>query len=196
MHARRTRACSTNSVVDQRPRVTALAEVPGLKERFAYGACVGSRVHGSLTSLRRATGDDVARLVAWHDDPDVARFWDDERFTADELRERIARPDVEAWIVEADQEPIGYLQVHSTGLDMFLVPSARERSLGPDAARAMTERLLDERGWSRVTVDPYSWNEQALRAWRKAGFVDVSQHPSDGEHTAEWVLMEFRRYYY
>lgn len=146
-----------------------------------------------LTSLRPATGDDVARLVAWHDDPEVSRFWDDERFTEAEMRERLARPDVEAWIVEADGAPVGYLQVHSTGLDMFLVPSERGRGLGPDAARAMTEHLLDERGWTRVTVDPYAWNERALHAWRKAGFVEVSSgHPPDDDHAAEWILMEFR----
>jgi RimJ/RimL family protein N-acetyltransferase len=57
----------------------------------------------------------------------------------------------------------------------------------------MSEHLLDERGRQRVTVDPYTWNEQALRAWRRAGFVEVSYHPPDEEHTAEWVLMDFRR---
>ena len=57
----------------------------------------------------------------------------------------------------------------------------------------MTGHLLHERGWERVTVDPYTWNEQALPAWRKAGFVAVSHHPADDEHTAPWVLMEFRR---
>jgi hypothetical protein len=44
-----------------------------------------------------------------------------------------------------------------------------------------------------VTVDPYTWNEQALRGWRKAGFVAVSHHDADEEHTAPWVLMELRR---
>jgi hypothetical protein len=43
-----------------------------------------------------------------------------------------------------------------------------------------------------VTVDPYAWNEPAVRAWRRAGFVEVSRHPPDDEHTAEWVLMEYR----
>lgn len=151
------------------------------------------RIRGTLTSLRPATNDDVERLVAWHDDPEVARFWDDEHFTSAEMQERLARDDVDAWIVEADGEPIGYLQVHSEGLDMFLVPDARGRGLGPDAARAMTAYLLDDCAWERVTVDPYLWNEHAVHAWRKAGFVEVSEHPPDDEHTARWVLMEFRR---
>ena len=149
-------------------------------------------MRGQSTSLRPATGDDAELLVAWHDDPDVARYWDDERFTLAEMRERLARSDVEPWIVEADGEPVGYLQVHETGLDMFLVPAARGRGLGPDAARAMARHLHEERGWTRVTVDPYTWNEHALRAWRSAGFVPVSHHEADEEHTAPWVLMEWR----
>jgi aminoglycoside 6'-N-acetyltransferase len=152
-----------------------------------------SAIHGRLTSLRPATDADVERLVGWHADPEVARFWDGETYTPAELRELLAQDDVEPWIVEAGGEPVGYLQVHETGLDMFLVPAARGRGLGPDAARAMARHLLDDRGWERVTVDPYAWNEQALRAWRSAGFVPVSRHDADEEHSAPWVLMELRR---
>lgn len=146
----------------------------------------------SKTTLRRAAHDDVDLLVAWHADPEVSRYWDDETFTREEMLERLARPTVEAWIVEAEGEPVGYLQVHETGLDMFLVPRARGRGLGPDAARAMARHLIGERGWSRVTVDPYRWNESAVRAWGRAGFVAVSEHEPDGEHLHPWVLMEFR----
>jgi aminoglycoside 6'-N-acetyltransferase len=149
-------------------------------------------VRGRLTTLRPAGADDVDRLVAWHLDPEVARYWDDETFTRAEMAERLKRADVEAWIVEEAGEPIGYLQVHPDGLDMFLVPAARGRGLGPDAARAMTRHLLDERGRARVTVDPYTWNEGAIRAWERAGFVEVSRHEPDKEHTASWILMEFR----
>jgi aminoglycoside 6'-N-acetyltransferase len=153
---------------------------------------VGVLVHGRLTTLRPADGDDVDRLVAWHADPEVARYWDGETFTRAEMAERLARPDVEAWIVEEAGEPVGYLQVHPEGLDMFLVPSARGRGLGPDAARAMTRHLVDERGRARVTVDPYAWNEGAVRAWERAGFAEVSRHEADDGHTTPWILMEFR----
>jgi aminoglycoside 6'-N-acetyltransferase len=153
---------------------------------------VGPLVRGQLTTLRPATAGDVDRLVAWHADPEVSRYWDDETFTVAEMEARLRRSDAEPWIVEAGGEPIGFLQVHETGLDMFLVPSARGRGLGLDAARAMVRHLLDDRGWTRVTVDPYTWNEQALRAWRRAGFVPVSHHPPDDDHAAPWVLMEYR----
>jgi aminoglycoside 6'-N-acetyltransferase len=145
-----------------------------------------------LTGLRPADAGDVDRLVAWHADPDVSRYWDGETFTRAEMEERLARPDVEAWIVEEAGKPIGYLQVHTAGLDMFLISAARGRGLGPDAARAMARHLLDDRGWPRVTVDPYAWNEGAVRAWERAGFVELSRHDAGGEYTAPWILMEFR----
>jgi aminoglycoside 6'-N-acetyltransferase len=116
----------------------------------------------------------------------------------EEIRERLARRDVDAWIIETDGEPVGHLQswwapgVPTTGgIDGFLIPSARGRGLMPDAGRALAETLLAE-GWSSVTVDPYEWNERAIRGWAKAGFVEVSRgHPPDEDHSAAWVLMRF-----
>ena len=130
-------------------------------------------MRGLLTRVRRATEDDADLLVAWHADPDVSRYWDDETFTREEILERLQRPDVDAYVVEAEGAPIGYLQAwwdegepRRGGIDMFLVPSARGRGFGPDAARALTESLLAA-GWSSVTVDPYAWNGAAIRAWRR-----------------------------
>ena len=150
------------------------------------------RVRGRLTALRPAGSGDVDRLVEWHSDPEVSRYWDGETFTRAEMADRLARGDVESWIVDEGDAPVGYLQVHSAGLDMFLIPSARGRGLGRDAARAMALHLVRSRGRERVTVDPYVWNEGAIRAWERAGFVEVSRHEPDEEHTAPWILMEFR----
>jgi aminoglycoside 6'-N-acetyltransferase len=158
---------------------------------------VGLRLQGRLTVVRAATVDDADLLVAWHADPEVARFWDGETFTRDEMLERLRRPDVEAYVVEADGEPVGYLQSWHEGddaeggIDMFLIPVARGRGLGPDAARAVARYLRKDRGWRRVTVDPYTWNEAAVRAWRRAGFRDVGEREADDEHKGRWLLMEF-----
>ena len=145
--------------------------------------------------IRLAEVTDAELLVQWHDDPEVARYWDDERFTREQMLDRIRRGDVDAYIVEADEEPVGYLQAwrdgDASGIDMFLVPAARGRGLGPDAARAVARHLIDVSGWTRVTVDPYLWNEPAIRAWRRAGFRALGEHEPDEEHTARWLLMEF-----
>jgi len=70
------------------------------------------------------------------------------------------------------------------------VPGARGRGLGPDSARAIAEAMLAS-GWVRVTVDPYTWNEAAIRAWRRAGFVDAETRPADDDHSSPWLLMQF-----
>lgn len=141
--------------------------------------------------MRPATDADAALLTAWHADPEVSRYWDDETFTVEEMRERLARAGVDAWIVEADGEPVGYLQSwrdgETGGLDGFLIPSARGKGLMPEAARSLATTL----DWPEVTVDPYAWNDRAIRAWQKAGFVEVSRHPPDEEHSADWILMRF-----
>ncbi len=151
------------------------------------------------TTLRAATRKDVDLLVSWHADPEVSRFWDEKRFTRDEMLAKFERKRWLPFIVEENGVPVGFLQQwweqddsRVAGLDGFLIPAARGRGLMPEAARRLAESLLDE-GWEAVTVDPYAWNEQGVRGWANAGFVEVSRHPADGEHTAEWVLMRFAR---
>jgi aminoglycoside 6'-N-acetyltransferase len=144
--------------------------------------------------VRLATPDDVELLAGWHADPEVARYWDGKTYSPEQMRARLARPHVDAYIVELEGVPVGYLQAwhegEMSGLDMFLVPSARGRGVGPDAARALA-RYLVEQGRRPVTVDPYSWNEIAVRAWVKAGFRVVRECEPDDEHPHPWLLMEF-----
>ena len=82
------------------------------------------RIRGEATMIRPAEERDADLLVGWHDDPEVARYWDHERFTSTEMLARLRRAEVDAFVVEADGEPVGYLQVWSEGaaggIDMFL----------------------------------------------------------------------------
>ena len=110
------------------------------------------------------------------------------RYEIGEMLNRLHREDVDAWIVEEDGEPVGYLQSwweldppKRGGLDGFLIPSARGRGIMPAVARQLASDLLAQ-GWTEVTVDPYVWNETAVRRWARAGFLEVSRHPA-GEST-------------
>lgn len=150
---------------------------------------------GELTAVRQATRADADRLVGWHADPAIAEFWDGETFTREEMLVRLTRPDVDAYVIESAGEPVGYLQAwfgespDECGIDMFLVPTARGRGLGPDAARTLAIYLLRTTGRTRVTVDPYLWNERAVRAWQKAGFRSIEQRERDEGHAHAWLLM-------
>jgi len=158
-------------------------------------------LQGDLTTLRPATAADADRLVRWHEDPDVARYWDDETYTREEMLLRLARPDVDAYVIEKDGVPIGFIQAwfeddptKPCGLDMFLIPAARGAGLGPDAARTLADRLLGASQDQRLTVDPYLSNEVAIRAWGRAGFQPVEEREADDEHPGgPWLLMVFDR---
>ncbi len=93
---------------------------------------------GAFTIIRSATQDDVDLLVAWHADPDVARYWDGETFTREEMLLRLTRPDVDPYVVMEIGEPVGYLQVwfdgdspEDGGVDMFLIPPRGAVASGP-----------------------------------------------------------------
>jgi aminoglycoside 6'-N-acetyltransferase len=146
--------------------------------------------------VRSATEADVDLLVAWHLDPEVSRYWDDETFTRDQMLERLERNDVDAYIVQESGEPVGYLQAwfepdshEPAGLDMFLIPSARGRGLGPDAARILARWLTTAGGFRRLIVDPFLSNPVAIRGWRKTGFEPVEERPADEGHKQPWLLM-------
>jgi aminoglycoside 6'-N-acetyltransferase len=157
----------------------------------------GAPLRGKITVLRPAIGADADLLVRWHADPEVARYWGEKTYSRKQIVDRLGRPQVDAYIVEADGEPVGYLQAwfgetaDVTGLDMFLIPAARGRGLGPDAARTLAQHLLRKAGRTRVTADPELWNESAVRSWTRAGFRPVEEREADDEHQHRWLLMEF-----
>ena len=60
---------------------------------------------GTLTVVRPATPADADLLTGWHADPGVAEFWEGETFTREEVLVRLARADVDAYIIEAADDP-------------------------------------------------------------------------------------------
>jgi aminoglycoside 6'-N-acetyltransferase len=150
---------------------------------------------GRRTVVRRLTEDDIDVLGAWHADPEVARFWDDEVPSREELIEDLARPDVDEYLVEVDGRPVGFLQAwfdeKVAGLDMFLEPGARGMGYGPDAGRVLATWLVEQGVADRLIVDPYVWNERAIRAWERAGFRPVGERPPDADRRDPWLEMEF-----
>jgi aminoglycoside 6'-N-acetyltransferase len=142
---------------------------------------------GSLT-LRPSTHEDLDMLTEWFRDPEVFRWWGGRPLARDEVEAKYTGrrcPRVESFIVELDGQPIGYIQYHlegpgEAGIDMMLVPDARDQGRGPTAARLLIGHLKRDRGWHDITVDPARDNRRAIRAWEKAGFQierDWNDHP-------------------
>jgi aminoglycoside 6'-N-acetyltransferase len=144
--------------------------------------------------VRPALEADADMLCGWHADPEVARFWDYETYTREQMLAELDEADVDPYVVEHEGAPIGFLQAwyerDDTGIDMFLLPPARGRGLGPRAARLLIRHLLAA-GRDEVTVDPYTWNVAAIAAWRRTGFRAVEERAPDNDHTAPWLLMVF-----
>ena len=138
---------------------------------------------GTKVALRPATESDLDLLTVWFSDPLIYEWWGGSPVRREVVAEKYTgrrRPAVESLIIEAEGQPVGYIQYHQGfeayhqidegGMDMFVAPHARRRGFGRDAAVALVRHLLTERGWSRVTVDPAKNNSSALRFWRECGF--------------------------
>ncbi|ROR35378.1 aminoglycoside 6'-N-acetyltransferase [Kitasatospora cineracea] len=159
----------------------------------------GSGLDGVLTRLVPTGEDDLELLAGWFADPGFVEHWGGAPLSRQEVAEKYLgrrRPQVESFLVLAADAPVGYAQYWRAGpdgggLDLVLVPHARGRGLGPDAARALLAHLVGESGWRRVTVDPAAANVRAVRAWEKAGFRRVPPG-GGGELPDGGLLLEYR----
>lgn len=161
-----------------------------------------SRLDGASVVLRPFVPDDLATIAAIQAEPGVARWWGDP-----DVEELIglagaAGADDRAFVIEHENEPVGLIQYYAepdpgfrhAAIDIFLASRVQGRGLGPDALRTLARHLVEEHGHHRLQVDPAADNEQAIRAYAKAGFRRVGvtrQHwrSPDGDWR-DGVLME------
>lgn len=135
---------------------------------------------GREVSLRRATRDDLPRLVAIVAEPEVAAWWprqDEARLGRDLLEDA----DVTSYVVLVAGETVGAVMVteetdpdyRSASVDLFLDAAHQGRGLGRDVLRTLARRLFDVGGHHRITIDPAVSNARALRAYERVGFQPV-----------------------
>ncbi|HYM69333.1 MAG TPA: GNAT family N-acetyltransferase [bacterium] len=147
-------------------------------------------IAGSRTTLRPVSDADLDALARWFGDPAFVVWWGGTPKRREEVAEKYlgVDPARQAFIVEADGMPIGYIQAWSDqppdgGVDIVLVPEAQGRGLGVDAVRALSAHLRAA-GWRQIIADPVARNRRAIRAFEKAGFIKIGEQ---GEH----VLLAF-----
>jgi aminoglycoside 6'-N-acetyltransferase len=136
-----------------------------------------------MITFRPLSENDAGLLLIWMSSPHVQPFWteggstpEDEVETALDL---IGSDEGAAFIIELNKRPIGYIQHYVCspdqpegvlGLDLFIGDvSLTGEGLGPQILRQFGDDLL-AKGATRLIIDPASYNDRAISAFRKAGF--------------------------
>jgi RimJ/RimL family protein N-acetyltransferase len=153
---------------------------------------------GNEVRLRPAVATDVDFLVELYGDEDVRPFLaGGGRYDAELLQEQLARePGTgELLVIEVDGERAGALVwervnersriAHVGGLAVH--PAFRGRRLADAAARLLQRRLLLERGFHRLELEVYGFNERAQRHAERAGFVREGVKRRAYRRGDEWV---------
>jgi RimJ/RimL family protein N-acetyltransferase len=151
--------------------------------------------------LRPATDADVEFLAELYADEDVRPFLAAAgRYDADDVRDRIARAEADPdagglLVIELDGERAGALAwqrvnersriAHLGGLAVH--PDFRGRRLADEAARLLQRHLLLERGFHRLELEVYGFNERALRHAERAGFLREGVKRKAYRRGDEWV---------
>jgi RimJ/RimL family protein N-acetyltransferase len=145
-----------------------------------------AEIRGASLLLRRPRSDDLPAVIRWYADPEIAaltryqtrpmRAADIERF----FEHRLLAPDALAYsIVELPgQRLIGFTTFSALDADngsvMFHITigerTAWNRGLGTQATSLMLGHAFERLGLHRVGLTVFSFNERAIRAYRKAGF--------------------------
>ena len=133
-------------------------------------------------SIRPAGADDVDFLVELYTDDDVRPFLAAAgRYDRDGVAEQVAQdPDRGGVVVvELEGERAGAMawELHNRRSAIVRVsglavhPRFRGRRLADAAARLLQQHLLRERGFHRIELEIYGFNERAQRHAERSGFV-------------------------
>lgn len=81
------------------------------------------------------------------------------------------------------------------GIDIFLDPAVHNQGVGRDAVRTVARYLIDERGHHRITIDPATDNDAAIRSYASVGFRPVGllreyERDADGQAWHDGFLMD------
>ena len=138
-----------------------------------------------MTTLRRATAQDVDWLVALYGDDDVDPFLGprcprDREAMGAEVARSLAEPETFGrFVIEAGGERAGALGYHQVSEANRIVrlegiavhPGFRGRRLADEAARLLQRYLLVDLGYHRLELTCYAFNERAIVHAERSGFV-------------------------
>ncbi|GAA2739199.1 GNAT family protein [Pedococcus aerophilus] len=152
---------------------------------------------GDLAALAEAVGDpEVGRLTgSFHSsadaaeppDPDVLRDWYSTR------NQQTDRLDL-AVVDRATGRCVGEVVLNeweqddaSANFRILLGPPGRDRGLGTEATRLVLAHAFDRLGLHRVSLEVFSFNPRARRAYEKVGFVVEGTRRDALRFDGRWV---------
>jgi aminoglycoside 6'-N-acetyltransferase len=128
----------------------------------------------AIRTLIAADAPALRRILA---EPEVAAWWHepDPAWPLDE------DPDTTRLTIVVGGEVAGMIQFceekdpdyRHASIDVFLAPRHHHRGLGTEAVATLADHLISQRGHHRLTIDPATDNEVAIRCYEKAGFRRV-----------------------
>jgi ribosomal protein S18 acetylase RimI-like enzyme len=146
-------------------------------------------------TLTPFTPDRAGLVAGWSTSADEADMWcsrAEHPFPAEVVAGWAAQPDVAAYLLLAEGEPVAYGEVWSDEEEdeaelarLIVAPAARGRGVG----RALTAALVANAGYENVFLRVRPDNTVALATYRGAGFEDVA-----AELQAEWNAPQPRPY--
>jgi len=144
-------------------------------------------IDGDLVVLRRHTRDNLRDFLRWYQDPEVARLtrYQDGPMRPEEIERfftmRALGPDALAMgiHVRADDRLIGscaFSQLDGdNGSTLFHITigehDAWGHGYGSETTRLMVDHALGSLGLHRVALTVFAFNERAIRAYERVGFV-------------------------
>jgi len=152
-------------------------------------------------SLRRAGSADIGFLLELVCDADVAPFLAASRSgTVDEIAAEIARSEREPdgfglLVIEVDGTPVGTVAWERVNRrsriaavsGLALQSAFRGRGIADAATRLLQHHLIRERGFHRVQMEVYAFNERALRHAERAGWIREGVRRKAYRRDDDWV---------
>jgi aminoglycoside 6'-N-acetyltransferase len=138
-------------------------------------------LEGARVRLRLATPGDIDDLVAIRRTPEVFAHWRGGDDLVAAVEEDFAEDGSTGYVIELDERVVGWIQwaaeeepdYRHASIDIYLDPAVHGQGLGTDAVRTMARHLIVDHGHHRITIDPATHNEAAIRSYTKVGFRPV-----------------------
>lgn len=134
--------------------------------------------------MRRLRLDDITRVRAWRNLPEVARYMytDHEISEAEHARwfgDALDRPDRRYWIIELDEEPVGLANLvdiserHRRASWAFYLadPAVRGRGVGSFTETYVLKHAFAELGLHKLCCEVLGSNAAVVKMHQKFGFV-------------------------